>query len=113
MQMDIQEKEKRENGSRSPTEAEVACRPFTNDAAADTVDAVMRNFSEKGCYIETFREFKLGTILHLRMFRYPSIQLSPGVEAQPPSVCLAEVKWRQELIDESSTQYGFGLKYLD
>jgi len=113
MQITMEEKEKRRVASRNPTEAAIACRPFTSSGAPHTADGVMRNFSEKGTYIETSREFKLGTILHLRMVRYPPRQPSLAAEALPRSICLAEVKWRQEMVGENTIQYGFGLKYLD
>jgi len=34
-------------------------------------------------------------------------------EERPRSICLADVKWRQELVDENVTRYGIGLRYLD
>jgi len=113
MQIAMQEKEKRRIASRNHTEAVVACRPFTSGGATHMTDGVMRNFSEEGSYIETSREFKIGTILHLRMVHYPPRPLSLAAEELPRSICLAEVRWRQELIDENTIQYGFGLKYLD
>lgn len=33
---------------RIATEAAITCRPFTSCGAADTADAVMRNFSKNG-----------------------------------------------------------------
>ncbi len=109
----MEEKEKRRIASRNRTEAAIACRPFTSSGATHTADGVLRNFSEEGSYIETSREFKLGTILHLRMVLYPPMQLSSDAEAQPRTICLAEVKWRQEMVNENTIQYGFGLRYLD
>lgn len=109
----MQEKEKRRIASRIRTEAVVACRPFSSGGATQPADGVMRNFSDEGSYIETSREFKLGTILHLRMVHYPPRPLSLATEELPRSICLAEVRWRQELVDEDTIQYGFGLKYLD
>ena len=109
----IEEKEKRRIASRKRTEAVVACRPFTSGGAVHTADGIMRNFSEGGSYIESSRDFKLGTILYLRMLRYPPVSLSPGADTQLRSICLAEVKWRQDVSGENTIQYGFGLKYLD
>ncbi len=105
--------EKRRVVSRNPTEAAVTCRPFTSSGASHTADGVMRNFSNGGSYIETSSEFKLGTILHLRMVTYPHRPLSTGAEELPRSICLAEVKWRQEMVGENTIQYGLGLRYLD
>ena len=113
MQVAMDEKEKRRIASRNRTEAVVACRPFTSGGATHTEEGVLRNFSEEGSYIETSREFKLGTILHLRMVHYPPMQLSSDAEAQPRTICLAEVKWRQEMVNENTIQYGLGLRYLD
>lgn len=113
MTINLDKKDKRRVAARKPTEVAIACRQFTSSGATHTADGVMRNFSEDGSYIETSCEFKLGTILHLRMVHYPPISQSPGAEEQPRSICLAEVKWRQEWIDENSIQYGFGLRYLD
>jgi hypothetical protein len=113
MQKTLEKKDRRSVASRNPTEAVVVCRPFTSSGATHTADGFMRNFSKEGSYIETSREFKLGTILHLRIVRYPSMRLTPGTEDQPRSICLAEVKWRKELADENATRYGIGLRYLD
>lgn len=109
----MQEKEKRRVASRNPTEGVIACQPFNSCGPIHTVDGVMRNFSEEGSYIETSREFTLGTILHLRMVHYPPRSLSQTAETLPRSNCLAEVKWRKEMVGENTIQYGFGLRYLD
>ena len=73
----------------------------------------MRNFSAEGLYVETSREFKPGAILLLRMEHFPPASPSPAAVGQPPSICLAEVKWRQELAAENTNRYGIGLRYLD
>ena len=112
MQIAKQEKEKRRVAPRNPTEATIACRPFTSSGATHTVDGVMRNFSEEGSYIETPHKFKLGTILHLRMVYYPPRSLSLAAEELPRTTCLAEIKWRQKMVDENTIQYGFGLRHL-
>ena len=49
----------------------------------------------------------------MRMVRYPPMPASMADEERPRSICLAEVKWRQELADENATRYGIGLRYLD
>jgi hypothetical protein len=107
------QKKSKRTGQRNPTEASIACRPFTSSGDTHTADGVMRNFSKEGSYIETSREFIIGTILHLRMVRYPPMPSSTADEDRPRSICLAEVKWRQELADENATRYGIGLRYLD
>jgi hypothetical protein len=73
----------------------------------------MRNFSIAGAYIETFQEFRIGTILQMRMVQYPSTQQSLGPDDQPRTMTLAEVKWRQQLAAGNASPYGFGLKLLD
>ena len=58
----MKEKEERRVASRNRAEAFVACRPFTCGDADHTADGVVRNFSEGGSYIESSRDFKLGTL---------------------------------------------------
>jgi hypothetical protein len=72
----------------------------------------MRNFSTDGSYIETSHKFKSGTILIVRIVRYPLFSFSVGDEEQPRSICLAEVKWLQEMAEENKIRFGLGLKYL-
>jgi hypothetical protein len=97
---------------RNPTEAAITCRPFTSSGANHISDGVMRNFSQQGSYIETSRQFKSGTILIVRLLRYPPMPSSVTDEDHPRSICLAEVKWRQKLTDENAIRYGIGLRYL-
>lgn len=97
---------------RNPTEAAITCRPYTSSGAVFKSDGVMRNFSIQGSYIETNRKFKSGTILILQIVRYPSMPASITHDVRPRSICLAEVKWQQELFDENAIRYGIGLKYL-
>lgn len=72
----------------------------------------MRNFSGSGSYIETRSTFKPGTILIVRMLRYPRLPSMTAEAGQPRSICLAEVKWQHELSAEASNRYGIGLRYL-
>jgi hypothetical protein len=72
----------------------------------------MRNFSSGGSYIETTDKYPSGTILIVRMLRYPSTPSSLDDE-RPRSICLAEVKWRRAVADETAIRYGIGLRYLD
>ena len=113
MQEKIEKREIERVAPRIATEAAITCRPFASCGDAHSIDAVMRNFSEKGSYIETSSEFKLGTILQMRVVDYPPMLPSTTGQAQPPSICLAEVKWRQDMADENATRYGIGLRYLD
>jgi hypothetical protein len=109
--MEIQDK--RRIASRHPTEATVACRPFHSSGTTATADAVMRNFSKSGSYIESAHAFKVGTIIQLRMLQYPSPLKSLDWDDRPRTTCLAAVKWRRQLAVENDKPYGFGLKYID
>lgn len=108
----IQDNKKR-IAPRNHTDAVVTCRPYGSTGAVRTADGVMRNFSSGGSYIETTDSYPSGTILILRMVRYPSIPASIEDNEHPRTICLAEVKWRRALADESAVRYGIGLRYLD
>ena len=109
----MENQDKRRIASRYPTEAAVACRPFYSNGTTITADAVMRNFSKSGSYIESAHAFKIGTIIQLRMVQYPSLLKSLDWDDRPRSSCLAAIKWRRQLADDNDGPYGFGLKYLD
>jgi hypothetical protein len=97
---------------RNPTEAVITCRPFTS-ITIQAYDGVIRNFSSDGFYIETSGNFEPGTILFVRTtLRSPGSSLSATGE-RVRSISLAEIKWVQELADESSARYGLGLRYLE
>ncbi len=98
---------------RNPTEAAITCRPYASTGTSYASAGVMRNFSSQGSYIETSHKYKSGTILIMRMVRYPAMPPSIADEERPRSICLAEVKWRQELAGENAIGYGIGLRYLD
>jgi len=98
--------------SRRPTEAFVTCRPFTSSGSQHASDGVMRNFSSNGLYIETSRPFRSGTILFMRTVRYPPAN-PMAVDERPRSICLAEVKWLQELAQADAVRYGMGVRYLE
>ena len=61
----------RRGAPRNPTEAAITCRPYASTGAIYSSAGVMRNFSSQGPYIETSRNYQSGTILILRMVRYP------------------------------------------
>ncbi|BBO93005.1 hypothetical protein DSCOOX_61850 [Desulfosarcina ovata subsp. ovata] len=73
----------------------------------------MRNFSSDGAYIETDRPFTPGTILIVRMIRYPTMTVDPETDERPRLICLAEVRWIQERMDDGRPCYGMGLRYID
>jgi hypothetical protein len=97
---------------RNPTETLITCRPYTSSGAICASDGVMRNFSSEGSYIETSHNYQSGAILIMQIMCYPRMEECMGNGDWPPSICLVEVKWRQELIDENGVRYGIGLRYL-
>lgn len=99
--------------SRNPTEADIKSRPYTSSGVICDSDGDMRNFSSGGAYIETSHVYTSGTILIVRMVRHPAMPRSAYSKAQPRSIGLAEVKWRQELADNNAKRFGMGLRYLD
>ena len=109
----MENQDKRRIASRHPTEAAVACRPFHSNGTTTAADAVMRNFSKSGSYIESAHAFKIGTVIQLRMVPYPSSLESFNWGERPRSSCLVAIKWRRQLTDENDGPYGLGLKYLD
>lgn len=115
--MESKEKEKKEMivraAQRNPTEVAIICQPYSSNSTMRPADGVMRNFSTEGSYIETSCQFKSGTILIVRMVGCPPLPADQNDDWKPRSICLAEVKWRQELVDEDSRRYGMGLKYLE
>ena len=99
--------------SRSPTDAAITCRPYVSRRAVQAADGVMRNFSSLGSYVETSGKYESGTILIVRMVRYPPVVPTLASDNQPRTICLAEVKWCHELAEGDGNRYGMGLKYLD
>lgn len=97
---------------RSPTDATITCRLYASSGASVAADGVMRNFSSQGSYIEIPHQFPSGTILIVRMLRFPAIVQPKGEEGGPRSIGLAEVKWFQKLPDPNADRYGIGLRYL-
>ncbi|HSO20666.1 MAG TPA: hypothetical protein VLT88_14475 [Desulfosarcina sp.] len=98
---------------RTPTEAIVTCRLYASSGALQAADGIMRNFSSHGSYIETSRPFASGTILLMRMIRYPSAPSASLNDDCPRSICLAEVKWRRVLAEADAVRYGMGVRYLE
>jgi hypothetical protein len=103
----------RRTASRNLTEATITCRPYASTFNICVSDGVMRNFSSEGSYVETSHEYKSGTILIMRMLRYPQIPSSVADEEKPRSICLAEVRWQKKLTDENTIRFGMGLRYLN
>jgi hypothetical protein len=98
---------------RVATIVEVICRPYTSTGNVRSAKGVMRNFSSQGSYIETDLKFNSGTILIVRMVGCLPTPSSADIDEKPRSICLGEIKWRQNLMDEEDGRYGMGLRYLD
>jgi hypothetical protein len=98
---------------RVATIVEVICRPYTSTGNVRSAKGVMRNFSSQGSYIETDLKFNSGTILIVRMVGCLPTPSSAESSEKPRSICLGEIKWRQNLMDEEDGRYGMGLRYLD
>jgi hypothetical protein len=98
---------------RNPTEIEIICHPYTSTGAKRHPTGILRNCSIGGIYIEMPHEYKSGTILVIRTTRYSpsSCALTSGEGLR--TICLAEVRWQQDLSDHKLPRYGLGLRYLD
>lgn len=112
MRAPTEKKSGRRTKPRNQTEAVILCRPFASDRLSGPTDGVMLNFSGGGVYIETPHEARSGTILVVRIVRFPSIWSSITIAEQPRSICLAEVRWQRKLADDATIRYGLGLRYL-
>ena len=99
--------------TRMPTAATVTCRPYVSNGAVRSADGIMRNCSSDGAYIETCRRFYAGTILVIRTVHEKRHTTAAQSDPHPPSICLAEVRWWQELDAGQRTRYGMGVRYLD
>lgn len=113
MQNTMEKKEIERVVPRNSTEAVITCQPYSSTGTICASNGVMRNFSSQGSYIETSHKFESGVILIMRMVRYSNMPPSMDDEEWPRSICLAEVKWRQELADDNAIRYGIGLRYLN
>ncbi len=113
MELNQQPKASQRTALRTPTEAIVTCRPYASSGALHAADGIMRNFSSDGSYIETTQPYKSGTILFMRMVRYPPDLPNSASDDCPRSICLAEVKWQQTLAEADAVRYGMGVRFLD
>lgn len=100
--------------SRRPTtDAVITCRPYGSHGDTHSVEGVMRNVSREGACIETAHRFKPGTILIVRMVRYPSSRTDREAVEGVRSIVLAEVRWRKDRHTADGPIYGMGLRYFD
>ena len=98
---------------RNPTSVAVNCRPYGSSSSLRAADGVMHNYSLEGVCIETTCAFKPGTILIVRMLRYPSESIDGSASEWPRSMGLAEVRWHQTLDTDDGVRHAMGLRYLD
>ena len=98
---------------RFATEVEIVCQPYGSFSTMRSVPGVIRNFSRRGLYIEIDHAFKIGTILMVRMVGCQSSPPTTECREKPRSICLGEIKWRQNLGSKEAPYYGMGLRYLD
>ena len=98
--------------TRNSAEIEIVCQPYSSTSAGRHCSAVLRNFSDGGVYIEAPYEYSPGTILLIRTANAanPSNGLYPKEGLR--TICLAEVRWRQNLRDTQTIRHGMGLGYL-
>jgi len=98
---------------RQNAEVAITCRPYGSSGTLYSSDGVIHNFSKGGIYIEASHDYKIGTILVLRTVRHAPMSSSVAYVDRPPSICLAEVKWRYKLDGDNVIRFGFGLRYLN
>lgn len=103
---------RKQNPLNNTTETEITCRPYGSDGALPALDGVMKSFSNDGLYIEASNTYKSGTILIVRVDRYPSLPAAMAEAVRPRSICLAEVKWQRKLVDKNGVRFGMRLRYI-
>jgi hypothetical protein len=102
----------KQNFLNNPTETAITCQPYGSNGSLPISDGVMRSFSIDGLYIEASNKYNSGTILIVRVDRYPSLPTTMDEAERPRSICLAEVKWQRKLVDENGVRFGMGLRYI-
>ncbi len=105
------EKEKRMS-TRNPAEIGIVCQPYSSTRATRHCTGVLRNFSDGGVYVEAPQGYRPGTILLIRTTNtaIPAADHHPNEGLR--TICLAEVRWLQDLCDPETTRHGMGLGYL-
>jgi hypothetical protein len=99
--------------ARIDTEMTVICQPYTSCGSERSARGKMRNFSSQGAYIEIDRKFKSGTIIIVRTTGALPTRVSSEHRDKPRSICLGEIKWRQDVLHALKAIYGIGLKYFN
>ena len=100
---------------RQKTDTPIDCRLMTTGFDVCRMDGVMRNYSAIGTYIESRCGFSKGSLLMVRVVKYPDCTHDPGKDpASLRAHGLAEVKWVRRLEDRPAATgcYGLGLHYI-
>ena len=97
---------------RFSTTAHVSCHRYASSDRAPVANGVIRNISNGGFYMETSHPYVAGTVLIVRMLSYPIVTPVQAERPSPRTICLAEVKWQQNLSDANVIRYGLGMRYL-
>jgi hypothetical protein len=73
----------------------------------------MENYSQNGLYFESESALQPGTTILTRVLKNLDADYARKVRKGFRSVALGEVKWCKEIISESSTYYGVGVRYYE
>ena len=98
---------------RVATEVAVVCRPYASTGNVRSAQGVLRNYSSQGAYIETDLKCKSGAILIVRIVGCLPVPSYADENEKPRSICLGEIKWQRDLMNEKNRRFGMGLRYLD
>jgi hypothetical protein len=97
---------------RNRTEIPVVCRQFNTQYPTHSISGIMLNYSSNGTYIKSNTNCDKGTILLIRIPKYPTIAKFNGNLGTIRSISIAEVKWVLPIRDDEKTSFGIGLRYL-
>ena len=98
---------------RHSAEIGIVCQPYSSCGTIRHFSGTLRNYSCGGIYIETPHEFKTGTILLIRTTHSAAPSSFHVCKEGLRTICLAEVKWQQELSDPRGPCFGTGLRYMN
>lgn len=98
---------------RTATRIGIACRRFASVGACDSSDGELLNYSDTGAYVTSSRAFATGSVLAIRLIRFPENEFPPMSDSSPRTIFLAEVKWTQPIQEGPDCRYGIGLRYLE
>jgi len=75
-------------------------------------DGKLFNFSPKGFYFETSKAIKTGATIFIQLTKYFPENLSSNDKESLRNVCIGEVKHCNEILQDNSTCYGVGIKFI-